>query len=361
MTLILNDEDVGKTLAMEECMAALEEAYRDLGHGTAVNTGRRDSFLASGRPNSYYSFKSIDGGLERAKVYAQRVDSDLISYQTVGGIARRVKVPVAQGNRYVGLVYLYSTETLELLAIMNDGHLQRMRVAGTTGVGAKYLARKDARNLALLGSGWQAETAAWAIAIARRLNRIKIYSPNPDNRQALARKLESTLSCEVVAVEKAETAVEGADIVAAATNSQGPVMSGEWVREGMHLTCITPLEFDEEAWRRSHRIIVSSFHDDYRSYKTRHESLARVRSDQDKRDTEFVYGKKYENKLATLPDLLLGKASGRQADNEVTLFHKGVGLGIEFASVGKVIYDRAREMGLGREIPAEWFTQTSHP
>lgn len=361
MTLILSDQDVAQALSMERCVAALEEAYKDLGSGTALSPGRRDCFLASTRPNAYYSFKIIDGGLERSKVYALRVDSDLISYQTVNGTARRVKVPAAPGNRYVGLVYLYSTETLELLAIMNDGHLQRMRVAGTTGVGAKYLAREDAETLALLGSGWQAETAAWALATVRKLRTIRVYSPSSENRQALAKKLVATLDCEVTAVESPEKTIRGADIVATATSSQAPVMAGKLVQEGMHLTCITPVECDEEAWHRSDRIIVSSFDEDYRSYKTRHESLVGIRSDQDKRAVESLYGKRYENKLATLTDLLLQNAAGRQSAKEVTLFHKGVGLGIEFASVGKVVYERAREMGLGKEVPTEWFTQTSHP
>lgn len=201
MTLILNDDDVGKVLSMEKCIEAVEDAYRDLGNGTAVSSGRRDCFLASSYPNAYYSFKCIDGGLERLKIYAQRVDSDMISYQTINGTARRVKVPAARENRYVGLVYLYSTETLELLAIMNDGHLQRMRVAGTTGVGAKYLARKDSQILALFGSGWQAETAAWALAEVCPLKVIKIYSPNPQNRRLLAEKLAKDLDCNVTAVE----------------------------------------------------------------------------------------------------------------------------------------------------------------
>jgi len=361
VTLILSDEDVKTALSMEKCIKALEEAYKDLAKGTAVSPGRRDSFLASKRPNAYYSFKTIDGGLERLGVYALRVDSDLISYQVVNGIARRVKVPAAQGNHYVGLIYLYSTETLELMAIMNDGHLQRMRVAGTTGVGAKYLARKDSQILALFGSGWQAETAAWALAEVCPLRAIKIYSPSPQNRRLLAEKLAKDLACDVAAATNSEEAVKGADIVATATNSQGPVLSGKMTQEGMHLTCITPVEFDEEAWRKSHRIIVSSFHGEYQSYKTGHESLAAIRSDQDKREVEKIYGEKYGSKLATLPDLLLGKVSGRESDKEITLFHKGVGLGIEFAAAAKVVYDQARKLGLGREIPTEWFTQTSHP
>ena len=141
MTLILNDDDVAHVLDMRDCVHVLEDAFRDMGHGTAVNAPRRDSFMASPHPNAYYSFKTIEGGLERLGVVAQRINSDLITYPDVNGVARRVKVPAAPGDRYVGLVFLYSSETLELLAIMTDGHLQRMRVAGTTGVGAKYLAR----------------------------------------------------------------------------------------------------------------------------------------------------------------------------------------------------------------------------
>ena len=95
--------------------------------------------------------------------------------------------------------------------------------------------------------------------------------------------------------------------------------------------------------------------------KTRHESLATIRSDQDKREVEKVYGQNFGNKFATLPDLLLGKVSDRESDNEITLFHKGVGLGIEFAGAAKVVYDQARTLGMGKEIPTEWFTQTSHP
>ena len=107
--------------------------------------------------------------------------------------------------------------------------------------------------------------------------------------------------------------------------------------------------------------MVSSFHEDYHSYKTRHESLVGIRSDQDKRDVEFRYGEEYRNKIGNLSDLLLSRASGRQSSNEITLFHKGVGLGIEFASVGKVVYEQAKKAGLGKEIPTEWFTQSTFP
>jgi alanine dehydrogenase len=182
----------------------------------------------------------------------------VVHYEPTRSWARKVHhTPGRDRNRYVGLVFLYSAETLELLAIMTDGHLQRMRVAAVTGIGISYLARKDARTAALLGTGWQAETAAWAMVCTRPVSRIKVYSPNPEHRRRFAEKAAGELGREVVAVESAREAVEGADIVACATNAAEPVVSGEWVGAGTHLTCIRAHEFDEEAWARSDVIVFS--------------------------------------------------------------------------------------------------------
>ena len=361
MTLVLNDDDVMKLLPMEDCITVLEEAFTDLGRGTTVNAPRRDSFLATSRRDGYYSFKSIEGGLERLGIFAQRINSDCVTYTEVGGDLRRVKVARAPGGRYVGLVFLYSVETLELLAIITDGHLQRMRVAGTTGVGVKHLARPDAKVAALIGSGWQAETAAWALAAVRKLSAIRVYSPNPENRRSLARRLGQALSAEAVPVESAEEAVRGADIVATATNAQGPVVQGAWVEEGMHLTCISSTEFDDEAWRRSHLIIASSFPEHYQARRSGNELLQSFYSDEKKNRNEHERNLRYAEKIYPLSDLLLGKAPGRAAPAQITLLSKRWGLGIEFASVGKLVYDRARARGIGKELPTEWFSQTSHP
>jgi len=92
MTLVLNDEDVAKVLNMKDCIAVLEDAFRDMGQGTVVNASRRDSFMVSLRPDAYYSFKTIEGGLERLGVMAQRINSDLLTYPKMDGVPRRVKV-----------------------------------------------------------------------------------------------------------------------------------------------------------------------------------------------------------------------------------------------------------------------------
>ncbi|MFQ5840972.1 MAG: ornithine cyclodeaminase family protein [Thermodesulfobacteriota bacterium] len=365
MTLVLNDNDVARVLNMRDCIAALEDAFREMGLGGAVNAPRRDSFMVISRPDAYYSFKTIEGGLESLGAVAQRINSDLVTHPVIGGAARRVKIPAAPGNRYVGLVFLYSSETLELLAIITDGHLQRMRVAGVTGVGAKYLAREDARTAAVLGSGWQAETAAWALASVRRLSTIKVFSPNPEHRESFAGKLAKELHIEVTPKESAQETASGSDIVACATNSAGAVAKGEWVEKGAHLTCIRCHEFDEEAWRRSDLVVFSGpgGSGGYSTYATQgfeasHRAAEREGERTELEDERF---ERYGEKVHFLCDLLTDRAPQRTAPSQITLMNKDWGLGIEFASVAKLIYDRARDAGIGNEIPTEWFSQTSHP
>lgn len=365
MTLVLNDKNVAQVLNMRDCIGVLEEAFRELGLGGAVNAPRRDSFMVSSRRDAYYSFKTIEGGLESLGVVAQRINSDLITHPIIGGITRRVKVPAAPGDRYVGLVFLYSSETLELLAITTDGHVQRMRVAGVTGVGAKYLAREDSRSAAILGAGWQAETATWALASVRPLSTIRVFSPDPGHRESFAQKVEADLGIEVIPKESAQEAVSGADIVACATNAGGAVVKGEWIEAGVHLTCIRCHELDEEAWRRSDVIAFSGpgGSEGYSTYATQgfegsHREAEREGERTELEDERF---ERYRDKIHFLCEMLTDRAPHRTTPSQITLMNKNWGLGIEFASVAKLIYDRARDAGIGNEISTEWFSQTSHP
>jgi ornithine cyclodeaminase/alanine dehydrogenase-like protein (mu-crystallin family) len=358
MTLVLNDEDVAQVLKMEDCIQVLEDAYTDMGKGLTANAPRRDTFISC--KDGYYSFKTIEGGLSRLGVMAQRVNSDMITYPVVHGVTRRVKAPVAPGNRYVGLIFLYSIDSLELLAIFTDGHLQRMRVAGTTGVGVKHFAKKDARIAALIGTGWQAEAAAWALSAARPLTEIRVYSPNREHRENFARIVSSRLNLDVVPMENAQKAVDGSDIVATATNASSSVFKGEWLEQGMHVTCITAAEFDEKVWEKSDLILFSSPPGGYSAYNLENLGVS-MPSDEDKSRSEVRKYQLYQNKIFFLSDFLVGKTPGRLNGNQITMMNKGWGLGIEFAAVGKLVYDKARKMGLGKELPGDWFTQTSHP
>jgi len=83
MPLVLNDDDVARVLTMKDCIAALEDAFREMGLGGVMNAPRRDSFMLASRPDAYYSFKTMEGGLESLGVVAQRINSDLITHPLI--------------------------------------------------------------------------------------------------------------------------------------------------------------------------------------------------------------------------------------------------------------------------------------
>ncbi len=364
MTLLLTDDDVTQLLSMSDCMKELEAVYTDMGRGMTFNAPRRDSFLMTSRSDAYFSFKTMEGGSERLKVMAQRVNCDLVSHPIIDGNRRRVKIPAAPGGRYVGLTLLYSTKNLELLAIMNDGQIQRMRVAGTTGVGVRKLARKNSKKAALIGTGWQAGAAALALAEARRLTKISVFSTNRTHREEFATTTSRRLGIDVIPTESAKEAVKDCDIVAAATNSHTPVIGHGLVEKGMHLTSVRRFEFDEASWRKADLLYFSAppGNNGFSHYasetweKSQHESD--VNSEVLLEERMF---KRFKSKTYMLSDLLVGKAPGRTSEDQITMMNKNWGLGIEFAAVGKRVYELAVKNNMGKEIPSTQFSQTSHP
>ncbi len=365
MVLVLSDEDVRSLLDMKTCIECVEDAYLELAVGRGVNAPRRETFIPNRDNDRYYVFKSMEGAVAKLGVIAQRINSDLLTWPVVDGIRRRVKVPMAPGKRYVGLVFLYSTESLELLAIMNDGELQRMRVAATSGVGANYLAPKDSTSLALFGTGWQAETELIAMCTVRDIKNVKVFSPTPAHRTNFAEIAGAKLGADVTPVEDPREAVKDADIVNTATNSESNVCRGEWLQGGAHLSCIRPTEFDAQAWDRADFIVYTELpgvimrygiENSARSPLFKEDSLYRLGA----RDGDRFF-KPYRGKMYPLTELLLKRSPNRTSDEDITLMYKGIGLGIEFAATAKKVYDIALREGRGQEIPSEWFTQTSHP
>src|SRR5262249_5691017 len=152
MTLILSNDDVEKVLTMPECMEVLEDANVELSEGRGLNRVRSDCLAPSGQAEALYSLKSMDGVIPTLRVGAVRIDSDIVTWPKLGNTMRRVKVPAAPNRRYVGLVLLFSSANGEPLAILPDGVLQRMRVGAANGLAIKYLARRNARLVGILGS-----------------------------------------------------------------------------------------------------------------------------------------------------------------------------------------------------------------
>jgi alanine dehydrogenase len=357
MTLILSNDDVGKLLTMPECIDVLEEAYVELAEGRGVSRTRSDCFTPTSRADALYSLKSMDGVIPTLGVGAVRINSDIITWPKKGNNVRREKVPAAPGNRYVGIVLLFSTENGEPLAIFPDGVMQRMRVGAANGLGAKYLARKNAKTVGILGSGWQAGAQLMAVCAVRDIAAIRCFSPNAENCAAFSRQMSETLGVEVVPAGAPEEAIRGADIVMCATNTVDPVFFEHWIEPGMHVSSIKRPEIEEKAVKRADRVAIHV-----------NEGMPIHVMTKDLVVPEKSNGRGWEvgggidfDKLPTLPDLITGRAEGRKSDKEVTCFINNLGLGYQFAAAGALLYRKAKESGAGHDLPTDWFTEDVHP
>ena len=360
MTLILTNEEIESLFSLDECFAALEPALLDLGTGRAVSMPRQDLLVPGPLEQSYHGLKSSCASLPRAGVTTMRVTSDILTWPTIDGRQRRVKVPLAMGNKFVGLVLVFSNLSGELLAIFPDGLMQAIRVGVTNALSAKYLARKNSAVMALYGSGWQAGPALLAMCMVLPIEEVRVYSPTVANRESFAEKMRAKSKITVRAVSAPADAANGADIVALTTNALDPFFPATWIADGMHITTVRPSEMTLDALTRCDLIAVS----------TREAAKLFTLPGEERNVPEFGrgdYGRaELENTAADwrdkpeLSEIMAGKAPGRVNDRQVTCMLNHLGLGLQFSASAARVYELAKSKGIGRELPTEWFCQDEH-
>jgi len=331
-------------LPMPEEIDAIEQAFRELGQGKAMNAPRARLRTPWKEEGGQYYFNNIMGLVPGVKSMALRIDSSFSKEVQVAGSKRRV-----YPGDFIGLVMLFDMDTCEILAMMDDHFISTLRVGATSAVASKYLARKDAKVMGLLGSGEQAKTQVTAHAAVRPLKEVKVYSPTKENRERFARQMSEETGIEVVPVASAEEAIRGSDIVTAATNTVDPVIQGKWVEDGMHLNSIVGgdgflprKELDDEAVMKASLIVVG--------YKPQI-FLDKQAEFHDRLERGIV---KAED-LHELGDLVNANCCGRRDDKEITFFKNNTGMGIQFAATARKMYEKAKEKGIGTELPLDLF------
>ena len=355
---IYSIDDMRRVLKMPAVLDALRILYEELGHGRAANRPRSDMYSATSQPNGVYVLKSMDGLVPRMGVGSIRLNSDIITWTERGGTVRKEKTPAVNG-RWVGLVLLFSTSTGEPLAILPDGYIQRMRVGGTTGLGIDVMARKDAKSLALIGSGWQAGAQLLAACAVRDIETIRVYSPNRANCERFAQDMIQELGREITVCARPEDAVDGTDMILCATNSIDPVIEAAWIQPGMHISVIRNAELPVDAFDLPMRIVVHSHEATPQDIITAGTPRVRVLDD----NAEWFARRPQVDwpALPTLADVFAGRVSGRENDDEITCFFNPIGIGAQFTAVGAKMLELAHGMAIGHEVPTEWFTQEVHP
>jgi ornithine cyclodeaminase/alanine dehydrogenase-like protein (mu-crystallin family) len=357
--LILSNEDIEKILPVGACLEVLEEAYRDLGNGMAATVPRYDVFSPT-KPNEFYEYKTMSGVLPGRRVAALRLNSSVVKWYEKAGGVRKDKLPVAGGDRFVGLVMLFSTENGEPLAIFPDGYVQKLRVAGASAIAARHLARKDSKVMALLGSGWQASAHLVTLCMVRDLKKVKVYSPTPETRKRFVKEMDTSVPAEVVEAGSVEQAIEDADMITCATNSISPLFRGELLQPGVHVSCVKPCELDVTTYKRSDPLIIH-----WREAKPFQIAIGVDRQSIPDVAEGWQHPITREDSpiwdFPTISQLVNGQHPGRTREDAISCFCNNVGLGLQFAAVGSEVLARAREARVGREIPTDWFLESVHP
>ena len=361
--LLINNSDVARVLNMRDTIDALEESYRELARGEGVCRPRIDIRIPTSDPAKTYQWGSMEGG-STSGYFAIRIKSDVVYEREQDGAITREKYCTRPGL-YCGLVFLTSIETGEPLAILNDGVLQHMRVGADGAIGARYVAKRDARVLGMLGSGGMARSHVEALACVRPIERVQVFSPTRANRQAFAAEMRDKHGLDVRACDRPEEIYRGADIVAAVTDSALPVLDGRLLEPGTHVINVGGGGRPDDATVERIDVYLRfgsapaplgrpelALDDEYLAWGARPSGSG----SRGARLSARGHGAFAPDRMVTLRDLLEGKP-GRTSNAQVSYSERGNLQGAQFHAVAGRIYERARAAGVGREIPTEWFLQ----
>ncbi|HMG52314.1 MAG TPA: ornithine cyclodeaminase family protein [Kofleriaceae bacterium] len=319
--LVLSYNDVVRLLPMEACIEVMADALRTTNQGGAVLPLRSVVW----KPDRTGMIGLMPGFLDPPTSLGLKVVSIFPGNHGTGF------------DSHQGVVMLFDTRHGSPLAIIDASSITAIRTAAVSADATRALARDDAGDLAILGSGVQATTHLAAMRAVRKIRRVRVWSRSQANAQQFAAKAD--IAVEVVATPRA--AVEGADLICTTTASREPVLEGAWLAPGVHINAAgacfaTARELDTAAVARA-RLVV----DRMESALAESGDFLLARQDGAIGDDHI---------LGELGDLLLGRFAARRGADDVTLF-KSLGIAIEDLAAAHHVYSQAVALGGGVSVP----------
>ncbi len=315
--LLLTEDEVRQVLTMEMALDAVEDGLRRMALDEVQNIPRA-----------------------RCQTDHAMLHVMAAAAKSIGVLGYKIYGTSRKGQHFH--IGLYDGRTAALLALIQADYLGQMRTGAASGVATEYMARPDASEVGLFGSGKQARTQLQAICKVRKIRRVQVYSPNDDHRRKFATEMRALCEVEVEPVPRPEMAAEDKDIIITATNSREPVLNGHWIAEGTHINAIGSnflgkAEIDDVAVRRCESIAVDS------------KDQARLEAG------DFVQaleeGSIHWADVHELGQIIVGRYTGRAHPQDVTLF-KSLGIAAEDVAVAARVYTKAQAAGIGRRL--EW-------
>jgi ornithine cyclodeaminase/alanine dehydrogenase-like protein (mu-crystallin family) len=321
--LVLAHEDVKRLLAMDDCIELMTEALAELARGESWQPLR---FVV--RPPEEQSLM----GLMPAHRSSPEPAYGLKTVCIFPGNPRDL-------DKHQGGVMLFDGETGVLRALIDASAVTSIRTAAVSAVATRTLARPDSRVLAILGSGVQARAHLEAMSRVLSFEQARVWSRTAQHAQTFAAEAETPFPVE--AVESAEAAVGGADVVVTVTSAREPIVEHGWLAPGAHVNAVgssipTARELD------SATIAAASLFVDRRE-STVNESGEYLRAVEEE-------GIGPDHIRAELGEVLVGSHEGRRSDDELTVFIS-LGLAVEDLAAAEYLYRRARKEGAGAVVP----------
>lgn len=314
--LFLTEGDVEQLIDMREVMDAVEAAFRHLAAGQAENEPRR-----------------------RVKSPGIVFHSMCASAEYLGTLGWKGYTTTRDGARFH--VNLYDQQTGELVALIEANKLGQMRTGATTGVALETMARTDAHELGLFGTGWQAESQLEAVLVARKVSRVFVYSRSAERRESFAEEMSQRFNIEVVPVDRPQEAAAELPLVVTATSSREPVFDGDWLAEGCTVCAVGSnwlgkAEIDSDVVRRADHIVCDDV------------ECCRLEAG------DFVDALEKGifdwSRAVSLGQVVAGEAVGRGKADDVCLF-KSVGMAIEDVAVATMLWKKAQAANVGMDLP----------
>ncbi|CAB3654022.1 ornithine cyclodeaminase family protein [Achromobacter kerstersii] len=240
------------------------------------------------------------------------------------------------------LFSLFDAATGALRAIIEARALGMLRTAAISGVATRALAPQDATRAALVGTGPQAVTQLAALAAVRDLRQVRVYSPTPEKRRAFVASVAGKYAFDVQESPSLEHALAGAEIVTLITRAVDPFVEAALLAGCRHLNAVGAIlpskaEFAQDVFTLADRVVV----DDLENARKGSRELR----------------ERYGADGAPWPDVavlgqLLAQGDARPPQARLTIF-KGMGMGLSDLAMARVVFEHAREHGLGIELPPQ--------
>jgi ornithine cyclodeaminase/alanine dehydrogenase-like protein (mu-crystallin family) len=315
--LVITQRDVARLLPLRACMEAMRQAFTALAEGRAVVPQRRYMPIAGGRGVlGMMPAELLDealAGIKVMTVLADNADSSFDSHR--------------------GAVLLFETRYGGLVATVDATAITAIRTAAVSGLATEHLARPDAADLAIIGSGTEAATHLAAMMAARPIRAVRVYSRSLDRATAFADRASHHHGIPITICRSAQEAVRDASIICTTTSARLPVLERAWIAPGTHLNAVgssvaTDRELDTQTVADATVIV------DLRPSAVLEAGDIVIPIQEGAITAGHI--------AADLGEVITGRHPGRRSNDELTLF-KSVGLGLEDVASAALVYRRAIE------------------